>query len=59
MTNEYEVKVEVIETHYLIINADNEEDAVEQAESYGVNSWDAFHTKVEANIVKETANENI
>jgi hypothetical protein len=26
--NEYEVKVKVIETHYLIINADNEEDAV-------------------------------
>jgi hypothetical protein len=26
--NEYEVKVKVIETHYLIINADNEEDAI-------------------------------
>ena len=55
--NEYEVKVEVIETHYLIINADNEEDAVEQAESYGVNSWDAFHTNVEATVVKETEDE--
>ena len=55
--NEYEVKVEVIETHYLIINADNEKDAVEQAESYGVNSWDAFHTKVEATVVKETEDE--
>ena len=57
--NEYEVKVEVIETHYLTINADNEEDAVEKAESYGVNSLDAFSTDVEANVVKETANENI
>jgi len=59
MKNEYEVKVEVIETHYLIINADNEEDAVEQAENYGVNSLDAFSTDVEASVVKETANENI
>jgi hypothetical protein len=25
----------------------------EQAESYGVNSWDAFHTDVEATVVKE------
>lgn len=57
MTNEYEVKVKVVETHYLIINADNEKDAVEQAESYGVNSWDAFHTKVKANVVKETEDE--
>ena len=57
MKNEYEVKVKVIETHYLIINADNEEDAVEQAENYGVNSWDAFHTKVEANVVKENEDE--
>ncbi len=57
MTNEYEVKVKVVETHYLIINADNEEDAVEQAESYGVNSWDAFHTDVEATVVKENEDE--
>ena len=57
MTNEYEVKVKVVETHYLIINADNEEDAIEQAESYGVNSWDAFHTDVEATVVKETEDE--
>ena len=51
--NEYEVKVEAIETHYLIINADNKEDAVEQAENYGVNSLDAFSTDVEASVVKE------
>ena len=57
--NEYEVKVEVIETHYLIINADKEEDAVEQAENYGVNSLDAFSTDVEASVVKETQDENI
>ena len=55
--NEYEVKVEVIETHYLTINADNEEDAVEKAESYGVNSLDAFSTSVEASVVKETEDE--
>jgi len=55
--NEYEVKVKVIETHYLIINANNEEDAVEQAESYGVNSWDAFSTDVEAMVVKEIEDE--
>jgi len=52
LTN-YEVKVEVIETHYLIINASNEEDAVDQAESYGVNSLDAFYTDIKANVVKE------
>ena len=57
MKNEYEVKVKVVETHYLIINADNEEDAVEQAESYGVNSWDAFRTDVEATVVKENEDE--
>jgi len=56
--NEYEIKVKVIETHYLIINANNEEDAIEQAESYGVNSWDAFSTDVEAMVVKESEDEN-
>ena len=58
MKNEYEVKVKVVETHFLIINADNEEDAVDQAENYGVNSWDAFHTDVEATVVKETQDDN-
>ena len=51
--NEYEVKVEVTETHYLKLNADNEEDAIEQAESYGVNSQDAFSTDVKATEIKE------
>jgi|TARA_B100001094_G_C17448912_1_gene447302 hypothetical protein len=55
--NEYEIKVKVIETHYLIINANNEEDAIEQAESYGVNSQDAFSTDVEATVVKENEDE--
>ena len=55
--NEYEVKVEVIETHYLTIHANNQEDAVEKAESYGVNSLDAFSTSVEASVVKETEDE--
>ena len=36
LKNEYEVKVKVVETHFLIINADNEEDAVKQAESYEI-----------------------
>ena len=48
MKNEYEVKVKVVETHFLIINADNEEDAIEQAENYGVNSMDADDTDVES-----------
>ena len=56
--NEYEVKVEVIETHYLTIHANNEEDAVEKAESYGVNSLDAFSTSVEASVVKENEDES-
>ena len=56
-TKEYEVKVKVVETHYLIINANDEKDAEEQAESYGVNSWDAFSTDVEATVVKETEDE--
>jgi hypothetical protein len=55
-TKEYEVKVKVVETHYLIINANNEKDAEEQAEGYGVNSWDAFSTDVEATVLKESVN---
>ena len=55
--NEYEVKVEVIETHYLTIHANNKENAIEKAESYGVNSLDAFSTSVEASVVKETEDE--
>jgi len=58
MKNEYEVKVKVVETHYLIINANNEEDAMEQAESYGVNSQDAFSTDVKATVVKDNNNAN-
>lgn len=42
----YKVKLEVIETHYLDIDADNEQDAIEKAESYGVNSMDAHDTDV-------------
>jgi len=56
--NEYEIKIKVIETHYLIINANNEEDAIEQAESYGVNSQDAFSTDVEATVVKENEDDS-
>jgi flavin reductase (DIM6/NTAB) family NADH-FMN oxidoreductase RutF len=42
----YKVKLEVIETHYLDIDADSIEDAEAQAESYGVNSMDAYNTDV-------------
>ena len=43
----YKVKLEVIETHYLDIDADNAEDAEEKARSYGVNSQDAHSTDTE------------
>jgi len=49
----YKVKLEVIETHYLDIDADNIEDAAEQAESYGVNSQDAHHTNLDVISVEE------
>ena len=49
----YEVKVKVVEIHYLSIDAENKEDAMEQALSYGVNSSDAHSTDVEAISVKE------
>ncbi len=42
----YKVKLEVIETHYLDIDADNEQDAIEKAENYGVNSIDEHDTDV-------------
>lgn len=51
--NEYEVKVEVTETHYLKLNADNKQDAIEKAESYGVNPADAHSTDVKATEIKE------
>lgn len=53
----YEIKLEVIETHYLTIDADSKEDAEEQAEDYGVNSLDAFSTEVEVISVKENEDE--
>jgi len=43
----YEVKLEVIETHYLTIDADNKEDAEKQAETHGLDSADAHTTNVE------------
>ena len=49
----YKVKLEVIETHYLDIDADNKEDAEEQAHSYGVNSQDAHHTNLDVILVEE------
>ena len=53
----YEVKLEVIETHYLNIDADNKEDAEEQAYSYGVNSQDAHHINLEVVSVMENKDE--
>ena len=49
----YKVKLEVIETHYLDIDADNVADAAEQARSYGVNSQDAHHTNLDVISVEE------
>jgi hypothetical protein len=43
----YEVKVKVIETHYLTIDADSKEDAEKQAGTYGTDSADAHTTDVE------------
>ena len=53
----YKVKLEVIETHYLDIDADNIEDAAEQARSYGVNSQDAHHTNLDVISVEESEND--
>ena len=55
----YKVKLEVIETHYLNIDANNIEDAVEQARSYGVNSQDAHHTNLDVISVEEKEDECI
>jgi|TARA_R110000824_G_scaffold189617_2_gene371038 hypothetical protein len=49
----YTVTLIVTETHYLNLKAKNKEDAKEQAESYGVNSFDAHSTTVEAVSAKE------
>ena len=53
----YRIKLEVIETHYLDIDADNKEDAEEQARSYGVNSQDAHHTNLDVISVEENKDE--
>ena len=53
----YKVKLEVIETHYLDIDADNKADAAEQARSYGVNSQDAHHTNLDIISVEENEDE--
>jgi len=43
----YEVKLEVVETHYLIIDADSKKDAEKKAGTLGTNSADAHITDVE------------
>ena len=53
--NEYEVKVKVIETHYLTIEADSKKDAEKQAETHGLDSADAHTTDVE--IISTTKGE--
>ena len=55
----YKVKLEVIETHYLDIDANNKEDAEEQAYSYGVNSLDAHDTKLDVISVKENEDDTV
>jgi hypothetical protein len=47
MTKEYEVKLVVTETHYLQIEADSEAEAMDIAESSGVQSCDAHFNDVE------------
>ena len=49
----YTVTLIVTETHYLNLKAKNKEHAKEQAESYGVNSFDAHSTTVEAVSAEE------
>ena len=49
----YTVTLIVTETHYLTLEAKNKEDAKKQAESYGVNSFDAHSTTVEAVSAEE------
>jgi len=54
----YKVKIKVIETHYLTLEAKNKKDAEEQAESYGVNSADAHSTSIEViSSIKENKQE--
>ena len=49
----YIVKLIVTEEHYIDIEADSEEEAMEKGESWGVNSLDAHSTEVEAERVVE------
>jgi hypothetical protein len=53
MTKQYEVKLIVIETHYLTLEAKNKDEAKEKAENYGVTSADAHSTDVEAISAKQ------
>ena len=53
----YKVKLEVIETHYLDIDANNIEDVAEQTRSYGVNSQDAHHTNIDIILIEENKDE--
>jgi len=46
MTKEYEVKLVVTETHYLQIEADSKAEAMDIAESSGVQSCDAHFNDV-------------
>lgn len=55
----YEVKVEVIETHYLIIEADSKKDAEKQAETHGLDSADAHTTDLEIISTMETENDSV
>ena len=48
MSKEYEVKLIVTETHYLQIDADSKDEAMQKAENYGVMSMDADDTDVES-----------
>tara|TARA_R100000664_G_C2699816_1_gene100592 strand:- start:323 stop:646 length:324 start_codon:yes stop_codon:yes gene_type:complete len=54
----YEVKLIVKEEHFLKVKAADEEDAMEIAESIGVNSIDAHSTRVDAVSVVSLEEQN-
>ena len=50
--NKYEVKVKVVETHYITVEAKNIAEAEDMGESYGFHAQDAISTEVEVESVQ-------
>ena len=48
----YEVKVKVVETHYITVEAKNIAEAEDMGESYGFHAQDAISTEVEVESVQ-------